>query len=127
MVGPDFREGASDFPLEPAITKISPYIYGTLRRPEFEPRSGHLGFVAVKVALGQDFSEYVGFPFHLSFHRLLQTHHLSSGAGTIGELVVDAPSGLSSAPSKETKNKYIHATLCSRLALCLMIVKISHF
>jgi hypothetical protein len=38
------------------------------------------------VALGQDFSEYFGFPCQFSFHRLLHNHHhLSSGAGTIGQ------------------------------------------
>jgi alpha-glucuronidase len=34
----------------------------------------------------------------LFFHRLLHTHHLSSGAGTIGQLVTDVPSGLSLTP-----------------------------
>jgi hypothetical protein len=39
-----------------------------------------------KVALGQVFSEYFGFPCQFSFHRLLHIdHHLSSGAGTIGK------------------------------------------
>jgi hypothetical protein len=32
------------------------------RRPGFEPGSGHVGFVVDKVALGQVFSEYFGFP-----------------------------------------------------------------
>jgi hypothetical protein len=54
-----------------------------------------LGFVVNKVALGQVFSEYFGFPCQISFHRLLHTHHLSSGAGTIGQTVADVPSGLS--------------------------------
>jgi hypothetical protein len=31
------------------------------RRPKFEPRSGHVGFVVDKVALRQFFSEYFGF------------------------------------------------------------------
>jgi hypothetical protein len=31
------------------------------RRPEFEPTSGHVGFVVDKVILGQVFSEYFGF------------------------------------------------------------------
>jgi hypothetical protein len=39
------------------------------------------------VALGQVFSKYFGFPCQFSFHRLLHTHHLSSGAGTIGQIV----------------------------------------
>jgi hypothetical protein len=34
------------------------------RRPWFEPTSGHVGFAVDKVALGQVFSEYFGFPFH---------------------------------------------------------------
>jgi hypothetical protein len=37
------------------------------RRPEFDPRSMHVGFmVDDKVALGRDF---LGFPMPLSFHR----------------------------------------------------------
>jgi hypothetical protein len=55
-------------------------------RPGFDPRSGHVGFVVDKVALGQVFSEYFGFPCQSSFHQLLHNHHhLSSGAGTIGQ------------------------------------------
>jgi hypothetical protein len=73
-------------------------------RPGFEPRSGYVGFVVDKVALGQVFSEYFGFPFQFSFHRLLHFHHhVSSGAGTIGQLVADVPSGLSLTPTHETK------------------------
>jgi Zn-dependent M28 family amino/carboxypeptidase len=54
--------------------------------PRFDPRSGHVGFVVDKVALGQVFSEYFGFPCRSSFHQLLHDHHhLSSGAGTIGQ------------------------------------------
>jgi hypothetical protein len=69
------------------------------QRPGFEPRSGHVGFVVEKVVLGQIISEYWGFPCQFSFHRLLHTHHhLSSGAGTIGQLVADVPSGLSLTP-----------------------------
>jgi hypothetical protein len=32
-------------------------------------------FVVEKVALGQVFSEYFGFPCHFSFHQLLHNHH----------------------------------------------------
>jgi hypothetical protein len=40
-----------------------------------------VGFVVDKVALGQVFSEYFGFPCPSSFHQLLHNHHhLSSGA-----------------------------------------------
>jgi hypothetical protein len=42
-------------------------------------------FVLDKVALGQVFSEYFGFPCQSSFHWLLHNHHPSSGAGTIGQ------------------------------------------
>jgi hypothetical protein len=63
---------------------------------------GHVGFVLDKVALGQVFSEYFGFPYQFSFHRLLHIHHhLPSGAGTIGQLVADVPSGLSLTPPQE--------------------------
>jgi hypothetical protein len=58
------------------------------------------------MALGQVSSKSFGFPCHLSSHWLLHIHrhhHLSSGAGTIGQLVADVPSGLSLAPPQETK------------------------
>jgi hypothetical protein len=79
------------------------------RRPGFEPRSGHVGFVD-KVALGQNFSEYFGSPCQFSFHRLLHSHHhhyLISGYGTTGQTVVDIPSGPSLSPLLETKKKKI--------------------
>jgi hypothetical protein len=66
------------------------------------PRSGHVGFVVHKVALGQVFSKYFGFPYHFSSHRLLHTH-LSSEAGNIDQLVTDVPSGLSLTPTHEIK------------------------
>jgi hypothetical protein len=55
-----------------------------LRRTVFEARSGHMGFVVDKMALGQVFSEYFGFPHQFSFYRLIHIHLLSSGVGTIG-------------------------------------------
>jgi hypothetical protein len=76
------------------------------RMPVFELRSDHVGFVVDEVALGKVFSEYFGFPCQVSFHRLLHIHHhLSSGAGTIGQIVADVPSGLSLTPPQETKKK----------------------
>jgi hypothetical protein len=40
-----------------------------------------------------------GFPCQFSVHRLLHIHHhLSSGAGTTGQIVDDVPSGLSLTP-----------------------------
>jgi hypothetical protein len=44
------------------------------RRPGFKPGSGQLGFVVDKMALGQVFSEYFGFPCQPSFHQLLHNH-----------------------------------------------------
>jgi hypothetical protein len=34
-----------------------------------------VGFVVDKVALGQVFSEYFGFPYQSSFHQILHHHH----------------------------------------------------
>jgi hypothetical protein len=68
-----------------------------------------VGFVVDTVALGQVFSEHLGFPCHFSFHRLLHIHHhhhhLSSGAATTGQLVSDIPSGLSVTNSKKLAKK----------------------
>jgi hypothetical protein len=57
-----------------------------------------VGFVVDKVALGHFLSEYFDILCQSSFHQLLHTHHLSSGAGTIGQLVADVPSGLGLTP-----------------------------
>jgi hypothetical protein len=40
-----------------------------------KPGSSHVGFVVDKVALGQVFSEYFGFPCQSSFHQFLHNHH----------------------------------------------------
>jgi hypothetical protein len=64
-----------------------------------------VGFVVDKVALAQVFSKYFGFPCQFSFHQLLHIHHLSFGAGTVGQTVANIPSGLSLTPPKETKKK----------------------
>jgi hypothetical protein len=69
-----------------------------------------VGLVVDDVALGQVFSEYIGFPCQFSFHRLLHNHHLSSGADTIGKLVADVPSGLSLTLPQGGKNKKIKKT-----------------
>jgi hypothetical protein len=45
-----------------------------------------VGFVVDKVALGQVFPEYFGFPSEFSSNRLPHTHHhQSSGDGTISQ------------------------------------------
>jgi hypothetical protein len=38
-------------------------------------RAEHVGFVVEKVALGQVFSEYFGFPCQSSFHQILHHHN----------------------------------------------------
>jgi hypothetical protein len=78
------------------------------RRPGFDPRSGYVGFVVDKVALGQVFSEYFGFPCQSSFHRLLYNHHQSSGAGTIGqEWPTYQVDSVSPHPEKLKKNSFL--------------------
>jgi hypothetical protein len=61
----------------------------TLRLSSIRPRKYRdsnsircqVGFVVDKVALGQVFSEYFGFPCQSSFHQLFHNHpNLSSGA-----------------------------------------------
>jgi hypothetical protein len=54
-----------------------------------------MGFVVDKVALEQVFRVFRFFPHQFAFHRLLHHHHLSSGAGTIGQTFAAVPSGLS--------------------------------
>jgi hypothetical protein len=63
------------------------------------------------MALRQVFSEYFSFPCQFSFHRLLHTPHLSSGAVAVGQLVADVPSGLSlTPPQEELKRVCIRST-----------------
>jgi hypothetical protein len=45
------------------------------RGPGFAPECGHVGFVVDKLALGQVFSKYFGFPCQLSFHQILHPHN----------------------------------------------------
>jgi hypothetical protein len=60
-------------------------------------------FVMDKVAPEHVFFEYFGFSCQFAFHRLLNIHHLSSGAGTIGQLVADVPSVTQPQESKKSK------------------------
>jgi hypothetical protein len=62
-------------------------------------------YVVDKVALGQVFSEYLGFSCQFTFHRLLHTHPLLSWAGTVGQTVADVPSGVSLTPPQEKLKK----------------------
>jgi hypothetical protein len=73
------------------------------------------GICGGQSGIGQVFSEYFGFPCQFSFHRLLHIHHLSSRAGTIGQLVADVASGLSLTSHQETKKRklrYIKQLVC---------------
>jgi hypothetical protein len=70
-------------------------------RPGFDPESDDVGIVVDNVALGQVFSEYFGFPCQFLFHPLLHSHHLSSGAGPIGQIITDVLSGISLTPPQE--------------------------
>jgi hypothetical protein len=45
--------------------------------------------------LGAGFLRALQFPCQFLFHRLLHVHHITFGAGTIGQLVTDIPSGFS--------------------------------
>jgi hypothetical protein len=67
-----------------------------------DPRSGHVGFVENEVPLEQGFPHYFGFPYQLSFRKLLHTH-LSVWPGTTGQIVADVPSGLSITPPPRIK------------------------
>jgi hypothetical protein len=73
------------------------------RRPRFDLRAGHVGFVVDQVTLGGRFSPSNSVsPAQLSFHRLLHTpHYLSFVAGTVGQIVADVPSGLSLTPPQD--------------------------
>jgi hypothetical protein len=63
-----------------------------------------MGFVVDKAVLEQISFQYFVF-FCQSFHRLLHTHHPLSGAGTLGQIVNEAPSGLTLTPHQESKKK----------------------
>jgi hypothetical protein len=77
-----------------------------------------VGFVVDKVALGQGFSEYFGFPCHSSFHQLLHNHHLSSRAGTIGqEWPTYQVDSVSPHPEKLKKENYV-TTLFQQMRPC---------
>jgi hypothetical protein len=63
---------------ETILTEVHCYLSQSLQR--------NAGAVVGKVALGQVFSEYFGFPCQSSFHQFIHNHHhLSIGAGTTGQ------------------------------------------
>jgi hypothetical protein len=77
------------------------------RLPGIEPGSDHVEFM-YKETRGQIFSEYFGFPCQ-SFHRQLHTHQIPSVTGAIGQIVTNAPNGLSLASLQATKTTFISA------------------
>jgi hypothetical protein len=79
------------------------------------------------VALGQVFSEYFGFPCQFSLYQLLHTHHLSSGAGTISQLVADVPSELSLTPPRETKKRKKEKKRKLIVTLCCLVDRYQRF
>jgi hypothetical protein len=57
-----------------------------------------------KATLEQVVSEYLGFPRQISLHRLFHAHHhLLPGAGAVGQIVANLPSGLSLTPPEGTE------------------------
>jgi hypothetical protein len=77
--------------------------------------------VVDKAELGQIFSQYFGVPSH-SFDRLFHTYDLLSGAGTIGQRVIELPSGLNLTPPQESKNisTYVPSSVKSVPVLCVL-------
>jgi hypothetical protein len=78
----------------------------------FDPRSGHVRFVVDKVAVGQVFYKYFGFPCQFSFHEMLHIH-LPSGASTIGQLVADMLSGLGLTPLHKIRETKTCVPVCA--------------
>jgi hypothetical protein len=82
---------------------VSRWLPTTATRLRFRAACGVCGGQNVT---GAGFSEYLGFPFQCSFHKLFHVdYHLSSGAVTIGQLVADIQIGLSLTPPQEPKKK----------------------
>jgi hypothetical protein len=58
------------------------------------------------LTMGQVCPKHFSFSCQFSFHQMIHTH-LSSGAGTVGQLVDSATRGFSLSPFHEIKKKYI--------------------
>jgi hypothetical protein len=96
---PGERTHRIDQAIAHAVNRLAYHLGG----PEIYPRLGHMGFMVENMALGQVFTEYFGFPCQFSFHQLFHTYHLSSGAGTIGQIVADVRLSLVPHPTKLKK------------------------
>jgi hypothetical protein len=73
-----------------------------LHRPRLEPRLGHVRFCGGQCGTGVSFLRVLRFPLPILIPPTVHTHHVSSGAGTIGQLVADVPSGLPHPTQKTT-------------------------
>jgi hypothetical protein len=71
-----FREGYSAIFLTDAYLHYLRWLVTgfPMQHPGSDPKSGHVGYVVDKVALGQVFSEYLDFPCQFLFHRILSIH-----------------------------------------------------
>jgi hypothetical protein len=91
-----------------------------MRRPGFETGSGHAGVCAGQSGVRADFLRVLWFYCQFAFHRLLHNHHhLSSGAGTIGQTVAAVPSGLSLTPLRikitiQSYHSPLYTLVCSQ-------------
>jgi hypothetical protein len=79
------------------------------------------GICGGQCGTGTGFLQVLWFLCQFSFHRLLRSHHHpSSGAGSIGQIVTDVPSGISLTKPQEKRSyeiKYIvmqYALKCSQ-------------
>jgi hypothetical protein len=93
--------------------ETAPYLRRDLKRAGFEPGSGHVGFMVDKVALGQVFSECLGFPVNL--------HSTSYSTITIiiwgwynRPVVAAVPSGLSLTPLGIIKKGKLSGSKCNK-------------
>jgi hypothetical protein len=96
--------------LEGTVSKLRRLFAGfSLRRPGFDPRSSHVGFVVDKVEMEQVSFEYFGLSRQFSPHQIFHIH-LTSGADTGGQLLADVPSSVSPHPTKLKENLTLYST-----------------
>jgi hypothetical protein len=67
---------ASAFPKISTLTLLNEYGVFTIHNcfARLRLRSDKVGFVVNNLALVRVLSEYIGFPYHFSFHKLLNIH-----------------------------------------------------
>jgi hypothetical protein len=93
-----------------AVPKLRQLVAGfSPWRSEYHPRSGHVRFLVVKVALEQVLSVNFGFPYQFSFYKILHIHP-SSMAGTIGQLMAGVSNGFILTLPDENKKERLAKT-----------------